>query len=97
VEKLRRKVREFGDGGVVAASYVDAWRRQVADFYSMRLRKNFELGRRFAGAGGTAEVVGLQCEYVRDTLLDYALSVYDMAGLGFRGARQTAERLDQSE
>src|SRR5512132_725347 len=96
-ERLGRKVRAFSDGGVVAANYVDAWQRQVADFYRMRVRKNFEFARSFAGAGGMDELVGLQCEYVRDTLLDYASSVYTMAGFGLRGARQTAERLDRSE
>jgi hypothetical protein len=98
-EGLGRKVRTFSDGGEVIAGghYVYAWQRQVADFYGMRLRKNFEFGRRFAAAGDIADVVGLQCEYVRDTLLDYASSVYQMAGFGLRGARHTAERLDRPE
>src|SRR5512147_919038 len=98
-EGLGRKVRTFSDGGqvVTGGHYVYAWRRQVADLYGMRLRKNFEFGGRFAAAGDIADVVGLQCEYVRDTLLDYASSFYAMAGIGFRGARHSAERLDRSE
>jgi hypothetical protein len=96
-EGLGRKVRTFSDGVevVTGSHYVYAWQRKV--FYGMRLRKNFEFGRRFAAAGDIADVVGLQCEYMRDTLLDYASSFYAMAGIGFRGARHTAERLDRSE
>lgn len=98
-EALGRKVRTFSDGGQVVAAghYFDAWQRQVAGFYGMRLRKNFEFAGRFATAGGMADVVGLQCEYVRDMLLDYTSSVYQMAGFGLRGARHTAERLDRSD
>jgi hypothetical protein len=98
-EGLGRKVRTFSNGGEVVAGghYFDAWQRQVAGFYGMRLRKNFEFAGRFAAAGEIADVVGLQCEYVRDTLLDYASSFYSMAGIGFRGARHTAERLDRSK
>jgi hypothetical protein len=99
VEALGRKVRALSDSGqvVAAGDYVYAWQRQVAGFYGMRLRKNFEFAGRFAAAGGIAEVVGLQREYMRDTLLDYASSVYQMAGFGLRGARHTAERLDRPE
>jgi hypothetical protein len=98
-EALGRKVRTFSDSGqvVTAGRYVDAWQRQVTDFYGMRLRKNLEFGRRFAGAAGIADLIGLQHEYVRDMLLDYASSVYQMAGFGLQGARRTAERLDRSE
>jgi hypothetical protein len=99
VEALGRKVRALSDSGqvVTAGRYVDAWQRQVTDFYGMRLRKNLEFGRRFAGAAGIADLIGLQHEYVRDMLLDYASSVYQMAGFGLQGARRTAERLDRSE
>lgn len=98
-EALGRKVRSFSDSGdvITAGGYVCAWQRQVVDFYGMRLRKNFEFGRRFAGAARIGELIGLQQEYVRDMLIDYASSVYAMAGFGLPGARQTAERLGRSE
>jgi hypothetical protein len=95
VEALGRKIQALDDiGRVVAAGfYVYAWQRQATDFYGMRLRKNFEFGRRFAEVDGIADLVGLQREYVRDTLLDYASSA--MTGFGLRGPQQTAERLDR--
>ena len=98
-EALGRKVRSLSDSGdvITAGSYVYAWQRQVVDFYGMRLRKNFEFSRRFAGAARIGELIGLQHEYMRDTLIDYTSSVYTMAGFGLRSARQTAERLDRSE
>jgi hypothetical protein len=98
-EALGRKVRSLSQSGdvITAGSYVYAWQRQVVDFYGMRLRKNFEFSRRFAGAARIGELIGLQHEYVRDTLIDYTSSVYTMAGFGLRSARQTAERLDRSE
>jgi hypothetical protein len=72
---------------ITAVGYVFyAWPRQVADFYDMRVRKNFEFGQRFAGVGGMADLVGLQREYVRDTLLDYASSVYEGGGLRHLGS-----------
>ena len=64
--------------------------RQVADFYAMRLRKNVEFGRRFAEVDGIADLIGLQHEYVRDMLLDYASSFWSfsgMAGFGFMACR----------
>jgi hypothetical protein len=59
--------------------------RQVADFYGMRLRKNFEFGRRFSEVDSITDLLGLQREYVGGTLLDYASSFYEMAGFGLRG------------
>src|SRR5512132_2148127 len=58
-EGLGREVRTFSDGGevVTGGPYVYAWQRQLADFYGMRLRKNFEFGRRFAAAGDIADAV----------------------------------------
>jgi hypothetical protein len=83
---------------VAAGRYVYAGPRQVADFYAMRLRKNVEFGRRFAEVDGIADLIGLQHEYVRDMLLDYASSFWSfsgMAGFGFHGLQQTAKRLDR--
>jgi hypothetical protein len=96
---LGRKVRSFSDSGdvITAGGSIYTLQRQVVDFYGMRLHKNFEFGRRFAGAARIGELIGLQQEYVRDMLIDYASSVYAMAGFGLPGARQTAERLDRSE
>jgi hypothetical protein len=94
-EALGQKIQALDSiGRVVAAGfYVYAWQRQVTDFYGMRLRKNFEFGRRFAEVDGIADLVGLQREYVRDTLLDYASSA--MTGFGLRGPQQTAKGLDR--
>ncbi len=95
---LGRKVRSITDGdGLTAVSYVDAWQRQVARFYGMRLRKNYEFAGQVAKTGSVVDLVGLQCAYVRDMLADYASSVREMTVFGFGGARLTAERLDRSE
>jgi hypothetical protein len=95
-EALGRKIQALDDiGRVVAAGfYVYAWQRQVVDFYGMRLRKNVEFGRRFAEVEGIADLIGLQREYMRGTLLDYASSFYQMAGFGLR-PQQSAKRLDR--
>jgi hypothetical protein len=97
VEELGRKIEGLGNIGqfVAGGRYVQAWQRQVADFYGMRLRKNVEFGRRFVEVEDIADLIGLQREYLRDIVLDYASSFYQMAGFGLRGPRQTAERLDR--
>ena len=94
VEELGRKIEALGQF-VAGGRYVQAWQRQVADFYGMRLRKNVEFGRRFVEVEDIADLMGLQREYLRDIVLDYASSFYQMAGFGLRGPRQTAERLDR--
>lgn len=53
----------------------------------MRLHKNVAFGRRLTEVSGIADLVGVQREYVRDMLLDYASGVYGMVGFGLRGAR----------
>ena len=93
-DRAQRRVGTF-DANAQADRYVSAWPRQVAGFYGRRLRKNVEFGRRFAEVEGIADLLGLQREYVNDMLLDYASSFwsfYGLAGLGLRGAQQTAER-----
>ena len=49
LKELGRKIQALDNIGQFAAAgrYVQAWQRQVADFYGMRLRKNVEFGRRF--------------------------------------------------
>ena len=93
-EALGRKIQALDDIGRVAAAgfYVYAWPRQVTDFYGMRLRKNVEFGRRLAEVDGIADLIGLQREYVRGTLLDYLSSFRSLYGFGLHGPQQTAER-----
>jgi hypothetical protein len=96
-EALGRKIQALDDiGRVVSAGfYIYAWQRQVVDFYGMRLRKNVEFGRRLAEADGIADLIGLQREYVRGTLLDYASSFRSLYGFGLHGPQQTTERLNR--
>lgn len=97
-EALCRRIQALESGQVAAISpYVYAWQQHVAEFYGIRLRRNFEFGRRFTKVGGIADLVGLQHEYVRDTLLDYASGFCEMVSFGLHGARQTTEHLNRSE
>jgi hypothetical protein len=71
-----------------AANFMLSWQRELADFFSKRIEKDVQFGRRLIDARDPMTLMRLNAEFARETLSDYATCTAEIATRAVSDAQQ---------